>query len=1230
MNDQQPTSSAHNSFVHCHCNSAFSLSEGALRINRLIALAKQKNMMAVGIADRMNLFGALSFSQTAIAQGIKPLIGCKISLAGSLDSNTDKENNKDSSELILMVQNETGYVNLNRLISKAYLTSEPQDLVAIKSEWLDETSVEGLICIIGGEDAPVQKALLKNADDQADSILTTLSKLFPNRCYIEIQRHQLTWQKQIESALIQLADHLNIPLIASNDCYFEQKEHYEAHSILLCVGDGVTISSPYRRSKTDQHYFKSSEEMEALFSDLPDALANTFELTKRCNFYVKPASPMLPRYPDTITPDDVHMEEGEFLTYKAKEGLKIRLEAMAERAELTPKAQAEFDLPYYDRLEMELGVIIKAGYSGYYLIVYDFIDWALKQQIPVGPGRGSGAGSLVAYCLWITNIDPLKWNLLFERFLNPERVSLPDFDIDFCPDNRDRVIDYVYEKYGKDRVGQIITFGTFQARAAIRDVGRVLEIPYPVTDRLCKLIPFNPASPEPLAVLIKNQPEILKEIREQEEIATLFDIAQKLEGLYRHASTHAGGVVIADRPLSDIVALYRDPRSTMPLTQFSKDDAETAGLVKFDFLGVKTLTIIDRARKLIEQTTGEGTININELPLDDAKTFELLQAANTNAVFQLEGVGVAQWLKQLKPDRLDDIVALTSLYRPGPMENIPTYVECRWQRKTPHYPHPSTEPILKPTYGVAVYQEQVMQITQVLAGFTLGMADKMRKVMGKKKAELLPPLEKEFVEGAKKTHQLPEEESKKIFALLAKFAGYGFNKSHAVAYALIAYQTAWIKAHYPLEFYAANIDQELRAGSIDTLAKIVQDARKNQVKILPADINHSGDKCRLEWDKDKKNRAIRYPLTALKGVSAAAVEQIMECLDQGGAFKDLFDFLERVPAFSGFKRQLEILIQAGAFDGLGVNRRRLFENLDALVLYTGGASEEVRDGNALFGMDMVRENRPKLVDYKDWEPSEKLLREAGMVGFYLTGHPLEGFERGLKRLDVLTYEAVEATFHSNISLDDDYSLAGALLEVRQISYVPKNKKDNDEQAPKKEEKKRFLTVLVLSDTSRQYEVTIRPEKARELGSILTVGRLLLLNVQAYLKTPEKNDDEINNGESVGDPQFEEGQDKPASDIEQQDQMMRLKALTIRDLQGTLAETAEKAEITLFGPKMPFDQLANIIETTTEPGQGRIALRLVPELDGISYECQLQGGYRFTKQFEREVADIIEVSQVEIY
>ena len=839
-------------FVHLRVHSAYSLLEGALPVKKIVAHAVKDAAPAIAISDTNNLFGALEFAQYAVKDGIQPLIGCQIDVAFG-DENQDanrgyqKRQGPELFPLVLIAANEVGYGNLVRLVSRSYLENGPGDPVHVSLAWVAELG-EGMICLSGGPRGAIGTAIKTDHAQLAESRLLSLKRIFGDRLYVELDR-AAGYDRVVEAKTIDLAYSHELPLVATNEAFFPAREDYEAHDALIAIAEGSVIAADNRRRLAPDNFLKSQKEMSALFADLPEAIDNTIEIARRCSYYPRNRNPILPRFTggDVADADAAVKAEAAELARQAREGLDARLAAHGP----TPGFTVE---QYKERLEFELGIIERMKYPGYFLIVADFIKWAKAHGIPVGPGRGSGAGSLVAWATTITDIDPLRFSLLFERFLNPDRVSMPDFDIDFCQDRRDEVIRYVQEKYGRDQVAQIITFGTLQARAVLRDVGRVLQMPYGQVDRLCKMVPQNPANPVTLGKAIEGEPRFAEEAAREPAVQTLLDMAQKLEGLYRHASTHAAGIVIGDRPLSELVPMYRDPRSDMPVTQFNMKYVEQAGLVKFDFLGLKTLTVLDRAVKLIRRRGIE--IDLAHIPLDDEKTYAMLSRGEVVGIFQVESAGMRKALVGMKPDRIEDIIALVALYRPGPMENIPTYNARKHGEEEVASIHPKIDHLVKETQGVIVYQEQVMQIAQELSGYSLGEADLLRRAMGKKIRSEMDAQRARFVDGAVR-NDLSKPQADFIFDLLAKFADYGFNKSHAAAYAVVSYQTAYLKTHYPVEFLAASMTLDM--GNTDKLADFRQDALRLGIDVVAPSVKTSFR------DFEVGENKIFYSLAALEG-----------------------------------------------------------------------------------------------------------------------------------------------------------------------------------------------------------------------------------------------------------------------------------------------------------------------------------------------------------------------------
>ncbi len=1047
-------------FIHLHVHSAYSLAEGAIKVKDLVALCVKHNMPAVAVTDTNNMFGAMEFALEASKSGVQPILGCQIDVEGG-------------AQLVLLAQNEQGYKNLCKIISASYMGGD-QNEVCAAYDVLEKYS-DNIIALSGGIKGAIAQKLLHSQKDKAEQELICMKAMFDGRFYIELQRHGLADEIKIEDDLIELAYTHDVPLVATNDCYFKDLKAHEAHDALLCISEGSYISEQDRRKVTKEHYFKSPQEMAKLFEDIPEAIQNTIVIAQRCSYLLEPIAPILPPFEtENKRPEQQELE------FQAREGLKWRLDKFVLKDISSDSEKEEIAKPYWDRLDFELKIINQMGFPGYFLICSDFIKWSKEHNIPVGPGRGSGAGSIVAWSLKITDLDPLRFGLLFERFLNPERVSMPDFDVDFCQDRRDEVIKYVQQRYGFDHVAQIITFGKLQARAVVRDVGRVLQMPYGQVDRIAKLIPNNPANPITLQEALNADPELRAERDRDETQAKLIDIALQLEGLYRHASTHAAGVVIGDRPLDKLLPLYRDPRSEMPVTQFNMKYVEQAGLVKFDFLGLKTMTVVQRSLNLVFEETGKR-IDALDIPLDDIKTYELMAAGNTIGVFQLESAGMRDVLKKMKPNRFEDIIALVALYRPGPMDNIPKYIAVKEGREEPDYMHPILKPLLEETYGIMVYQEQVMQAAQLLAGYSLGAADLLRRAMGKKIKEEMDKQRQIFVDGAKEHNNVPEALSSKIFDQIAGFAGYGFNKSHAAAYALIAYWTAWLKANYPVEFMCASMTLDL--GNTDKLSVFKQDMDKMGIELLPPDINKSRADFKVE------GKAVRYALAALKGVGEDAMEKIIAERKKNGEFKNLQDFADRLDPKAMNRRQFEQLIYAGAFDCLNDNRAQMANSADMILKYVHSLQEERSSGQvSLFGdsVDIGSSlGMPVLEQVKDFDPLEKLAKEFAAVGFYLSAHPLDTRQEQFKRMNIVSFSYVEEDMKDKSKAS--YKMAGVLLKKQE----------------KMSQKGSKYAFLQLSDPSNVYEVTIFSETLNNAREYLEAGTSLLLTVEV-----EKKDDQL--------------------------------------------------------------------------------------------------------------------------
>jgi DNA polymerase-3 subunit alpha len=1008
----------HADFVHLRVHSAYSLSEGAIHVKDLVKLSKDAAMPAVAVTDTNNIFGALEFSGAAAKSGVQPIIGCQLRIV------TDDAH--QGGTMVFLAQNDGGYRNLLKLLSYAYMQSENAHDPRIPLDILEAHS-GGLIALTGGPLGPLGRLIGDGQIPAAETWLTRVKAAFGDRLYMEIQRHGLGIEHQTEPAFLDLAYAHDIPLVATNEVFFASRDMHEAHDALICIAESTYLSQSERRRLTSDHYFKSAAEMRRVFEDLPEAADNTLVIAQRCAFMVESIAPILPPYDC----GEGRTEQDE-LRAQAKAGLEERLEAHVFEPGMDTEAREKAGEPYRRRLDYELDVIIQMGFPGYFLIVADFIQWTKDQGIPVGPGRGSGAGSVVAWSLKITDLDPLRWGLLFERFLNPERVSMPDFDIDFCQDRRDEVIRYVQGKYGRDHVAQIITFGKLQARAVLRDCGRVLEMPYGYVDKICKLVPNNPANPVTLEQAITGEPRLREMIASDPDVRRLVDIAKRLEGLYRHASTHAAGVVIGDRPLDELIPLYRDPRSDMPVTGFNMKFVESAGLVKFDFLGLKTLTVLAKAEELVRNSGTE--IDIANLPLDDPATFEMIGRGETTGVFQLESAGMRDVLKGMKPDSFEDIIAVVALYRPGPMDNIPSYVKRK--------------------------------IAQELSGYTLGGADLLRRAMGKKIKEEMDQQRQVFVEGAE-GRGVPPKRADEIFDQVNKFAGYGFNKSHAAAYALIAYQTAYMKANHPVEFLAASMTLDM--GNTDKLNVFRQELDRLSIPLLGPDINKSGVTFQVE-NANGRGKGIRYALAALKNVGGGAMAGVVKERTEGGPFQDIADFVHRLDTHLVNKRQLENLARAGAFDALEPNRRRLFEGVEVLMRHANAAQSD-RESNqmGLFGGDTAPQMTFTLPERDDWPAMERLREEFDAIGFYLSAHPLDAYASKLASMGVKPSASLlpgSGTYPA--------TLAGTLIAKKERTSAKGNR----------------YAFIQFTDPSGVFEVTAFSETLAAAGDLLEVGNSL--------------------------------------------------------------------------------------------------------------------------------------------
>lgn len=1045
-------------FIHLRVHTEYSLIDGIIQIPALVEKAAKDSMPAVAVTDQSNLFGAIKFYKAAHDAGIKPLIGVDIWLQN------DKQA-KNPFRATLLCQNNIGYKNLLALISQSFVEGQALDKAIIQHDWLAAHS-EGLIALSGAEEGDLGQALLANDTPQAETLFTFWNTHFPNRYYIELRRVGHPQDEAHIHAALAFAERHEIPVVATNDIRFLEKEDFEAHEARTCIHDGFVLADPRRpKNYTEQQYFRTQQDMQTLFADIPEALQNTVEIAKRCNVTIQLGKNFLPLFevPEGFTTET-------WLEHAAKEGLEKRLSILYDtQADTFPEQRKRYDA----RLQMETDTINKMGFAGYFLIVADFTRWARDNGVPVGPGRGSGPGSLVAYSIGITDLDPLAYDLLFERFLNPERVSMPDFDIDFCMEGRDRVIEYVAQRHGHESVAQIITYGTMAARAVVRDVGRVLGMSYGHVDKIAKLIPFEIGMTLEKAL---EQEQLLRERYENEEdIRTLIDLAVKLEGTTRNVGKHAGGVVIAPGKLTDFTPLYCEQGQAEHLvTQFDKDDVEAAGLVKFDFLGLRTLTIIDWAIQHINRIRAEkneSPIDIQLIPIDDPKTFALLKACQTTAVFQLESRGMKDLVKRLQPDCFEDIIALVALFRPGPLQSgmVDDFINRKHGRARVVYPHRNLEPILRPTYGVIVYQEQVMQIAQVLAGYSLGAADLLRRAMGKKKPEEMEKQREIFCKGSVE-RGVEFELASSIFDLMEKFAGYGFNKSHSAAYALVAYQTAWLKAHHPAAFMAAVLSSDM--DNTDKVVHFVEECHALKLTIIPPDINF----CDYAFKVIDEN-TLAYGLGAIKGAGQAAIEEIIAAR-QSGTFKDLFDFCRRLDLRKVNRRVIEALIKAGAFDKIGPHRASTLVSIDIAIQQAEQHARAKSLGqHDLFGGSSETVVAPEIayINTPEWSEHDRLFGEKETLGLYLTGHPIHRYVNELKQF--ISDRIVDVRPSNQTSV-----IAGIISGVRSIQT-----KRGDRMA-----------VVSLDDATGQVDVLCFSENYQKYRELLVKDKLIIVEGEVSL------------------------------------------------------------------------------------------------------------------------------------
>jgi len=1051
-------------FIHLHLHTEYSLMDGLIRIKPLVKQVATAGMPAVAVTDMSNLFAMIKFYKAALSVGVKPIIGAELWV---------RREQADPARLVLLCQDFAGYRKLTQLVSRGYLEGQQRGVPVIEWGWL-QGNTEGLIALSGGREGQLGQILLNGHGAEAEPVLGDWLGLFADRFYLEVQRTGRPNEEEYIHAAVELALATGTPLVATNDVRFLRREEFEAHEARVCIHEGRILADPRRpRHYSDQQYLRTPAEMAELFADLPEALENSVEIALRCNLDIRLGENFLPEFP---IPEG--MTTTAFFALQAHTGLEKRLPRLLD---VNAPDLAERRQPYDERLEIELNVINQMGFAGYFLIVADFIRWARDNGVPVGPGRGSGAGSLVAYALGITDLDPLAYDLLFERFLNPERVSMPDFDIDFCMEGRDRVIEYVAHHYGRDRVSQIATHGTMAAKAVVRDVGRVLGHPYGFVDRIAKLIPFEIGIT--LDKALEQEEDFRKAYEGDEEVKTLVDLARSLEGLARNVGKHAGGVVIAPSKLTDFSPLYCEQGSQAIVTQFDKDDVESAGLVKFDFLGLRTLTIIDWAVQTINRqraVRGEVALDITAIPLDSTTTFDLLKACHTTAVFQLESRGMKDLIKRLQPDCFEDIVALVALFRPGPLQSgmVEDFIDRKHGRAKVEYPHPDLLPILKPTYGVILYQEQVMQIAQVLANYTLGGADLLRRAMGKKKPEEMAKQRAVFTKGALERGVKPDT-AEYIFDLMEKFAGYGFNKSHSVAYALISYQTAWLKAHYPSAFMAAVLSSDM--DNTDKVVVFVEECRRMGLVLVPPSVNAS----EFRFTVDEQNRII-YGLGAIKGVGEAAIEGMLE-ERRRGPFQDLFDLCRRVDLHKVNRRALEALLRAGAFDCLGCNRATLMAQLpEALRLAEQNSHNDAAGQNDLFGLpaaSVPAQTAVALTEFPDWDEEQRLAGEKETLGLYLTGHPITRVEAELNRFisarlaDIGTEgDGVPETRRFGRAAEKPVVIAGLVVGIR-IRHANRGGR---------------MAFVTLDDRTARMEIRVFPEVYEQYRHIIANDNVLVV------------------------------------------------------------------------------------------------------------------------------------------
>jgi DNA polymerase-3 subunit alpha len=1056
------------SFVHLHVHTEYSLVNGTVRIKPLVQQVAAAGMPAVAVTDQCNLFAMVKFYRAALDRGIKPIIGVDAWIA-------EPGENAAPTRLVLLCKSRNGYRNLTRLVSRSYTEGQQRGMPVLEPAWL-EGNTAGLIALSGGMAGNIGRALLADRPELAAQQLDHWQRLFPGSFYLELQRTGRSGEQEYLVRAVALAARADVPVVATNDVHFLKASDFLAHEARVCINEGRTLDDPRRaRGFSDQQYLRSAEEMQQLFSDLPEALENTVEIARRCNLELELGRNFLPDFP---IPEGTGMDD--YFLAQAQAGLERR---MPQILSWQTGEEAGIRQRYRARLDLEIDVILKMGFPGYFLIVADFIRWAKASAIPVGPGRGSGAGSLVAYALTITDLDPIRYDLLFERFLNPERVSMPDFDVDFCMEGRDRVIEYVAERYGRDKVSQIITYGSMAAKAVVRDVGRVLGHPYGFTDRIAKLIPFEIGIT--LDKALEQEPQLAELYDADEEVQGVIELARSLEGLARNAGKHAGGVVIAPSQLTDFTPLYCEQGSEGIVSQFDKDDVEAVGLVKFDFLGLRTLTIIDWALQTINARRGQDgqpPVDMASLPLDDAAAFTLLKASATTAVFQLESSGMKDLIRRLQPDTFEDIVALVALFRPGPLQSgmVDDFIARKKGEAAIKYPHPELEPILRPTYGIILYQEQVMQIAQVLAGYTLGGADMLRRAMGKKKPEEMAKQRAVFVDGAR-ARGVEDSTATHIFDLMEKFAGYGFNKSHSAAYAVLSYQTAWLKAHHPAAFMAAVLSADM--DNTDKVVHLIAECRDMKLRVVPPDVNRSDYRFTVQ-----ATDTIVYGLGAIKGVGQSAIEALLAERAAGGAFADLFDFCQRVDLRRLNRRVIDALVRAGALDSMGETRASHQANVAAALKLAEQRSRDIDTGQSdLFGASAAEAAPlPQRQVLPEWEEEVRLQGEMDALGLYLTGHPITRYIRELDHITSGRLAELESIAASLPAVSNRPGRFGSGERAVTIAGLVMNMR------VRKTQRGGRIAFLTLDDNSARIEVRVFPEVYERHQALLAKDRVLVI------------------------------------------------------------------------------------------------------------------------------------------